>query len=264
MTKHPAHGGLIGRGPSCTRSFRFATCLALPALFLLSGCTPPLQVTAKSRKLAVAVTLQSHFPGLGPEEEARVQAGYRDALKRRLTGVADVVSEVAWDAPDRPFLEIRVTEAKFSGYPAKGDLFKGWLRDTTFDLALAGVASQLPRTTPAPPETTQAIELSDTLVGRYVVRANHKHRLEQLGYRPFLVSGDLIFRGNGMTYRCAFEGWKLLARMHPLTKAGDQDQSAQIRREEAEALADYVLERLKAQSQWEMSPDRFQPGDSFY
>lgn len=224
----------------------------IAAILALVGCQLPLQVTSKARRIGIIVTMDTHLPGLNQQQEENIRNFYYQQIKKRLSNVANVITDASNDPSIRPVVEVHIDDVSLSDYPTKAEIFHGWLVDSTLNFAYAALNQSITHETgPIESETP----MNETLVGKYVVRGIHKHRLERLGYRPLLISGELIFRGNGMTYECNFDGWKLLPRMRPLLKDGNKDQSSQIREEEGKALAGYIMDRLDSSWQWSMSPD---------
>ncbi|HJW73539.1 MAG TPA: hypothetical protein VJ486_11975 [Geothrix sp.] len=225
---------------------------AVLAVLALTACQRPIEITAQARQVAVRVALHGQLPGLTAQQMEDIRASYENQVRARLGQVADTVLNATDHPSTRPLLEISIDEVELSDYPSKSDIFKDWLGDTTEEIVTDAIDQMITR-------SKEPIEhdgnLSDTLVGRYVVRGIHRHRLEHLGYRPLLISGTLTFFGNGSTYQCDFNGWRLLPKMHPLPKKPGEDQSPQIREEEGRALASFVMERLGSGWRWSVSPD---------
>ena len=219
---------------------RQGTAIAAITLLALVACTPPTQIVAQRRQVALVVDVNPKAaPALSADQVAQIAAFYREALRAELAPEAQVLDG---PAPDEWTPQVVVTIDTLTPPVLEKGLFKAWLRDTTMDivvdplLATKGIESE---------------EADDDALDRAIRRSVDKHRLAQLHYRPFILEGSVTFFDEVHRYDEDLDGWKLLTYMRPIVSARpDEDEATAIRREEARALAMDVKARLDSRSNW--------------
>ena len=216
--------------------------IAVSALAALIACTPPTQMMAKQKQVALVVDMNPKAASaLSADQVARIADLYREALRAELAPQAQVLDG---PAPDDSVPQVVVRIDALAPPTLEKGLLKAWLRDTTMDLVVAPLLA------------TKGIEAGTgdgDILDRTIRRSVDKHRLAQLDYRPFILVGSVSFFDEVHRYEEDLDGWKLLTLMRPIAAQADEDEATAIRREEARALAMDVKARLDSRSNWAVS-----------
>ncbi len=210
------------------------------ALLGLIACQSPTSLISEKKKVALAVDLSGAAPTLSPEQRQAVAQAYREALKSRLQAYGEVLDG---PAPDEDTPEVQVTIEALEPPVLEKGLLKDSLKDTMMDAIMAPLLAS---------KGIQAgYQDHESLVVRGIRREVDRHRLERLGYRPFIVVGTVSFLDKENVYGEDLDGWKMLTLMNPLPAAvAGKDESLPIRREEGRALAEDVMRRLGTRANW--------------
>lgn len=210
------------------------------ALLGLIACQSPTSLISEKKKVALTVDLSGAAPTLSPEQRQAVAQAYREALKSRLQAYGEVLDG---PAPDEDTPEVQVTIEALEPPVLEKGLLKDSLKDTMMDAIVAPLL--------ASKGIQGGYQDHESLVVRGIRREVDRHRLERLGYRPFIVVGTVSFLDKEHVYGEDLDGWKMLTLMNPLPAAvAGQDESLPIRREEGRALAEDVMRRLGTRANW--------------
>jgi len=222
---------------------RQGTTIAAAALLALAACTPPSEIAAKRKQVALVVDFDPKAaPALPADQLARIADLYREALRAELGKTAQVLDG---PAPDEQTPQVSVEIDALAPPVLEKGLLKLWLKDTTMDLVVDPLLAT---------QGIQAEHEDGDALDRAIRRGVDRHRLAQLHYRPFILVGSVSFLDEVHRYDEDLDGWKLLTYMRPVAAARpEEDEATAIRREEARALAMDVKARLDSRANWGVS-----------
>lgn len=216
--------------------------LVLAALLVLVACQPPAEIMSQQKKVALVLDMDKAAPALSAEQLKAVESVYHDALQAELGSQAQVLDG---PAPDENTPEVLVEIDTLAPPVLEKGLFKAWIKDAAMDVVVNPLLASKGLSTD---------DTDDDPMMRAIHRSVDKHRLKQLNYRPFILVGSVSFFDKVHRYDEDLDGWKLLTLMRPILPAKEgKDQGLAIRKEEARALAQDVLARLKSRSNWGVS-----------
>ena len=219
---------------------RQGTAIAAVTLLALVACTPPTQIVAQRKQVALVVDVNPKAaPALSVDQVAQIAALYREALRAELAPGAQILDG---PAPDEQTPQVVVTIDALTPPLLEKGLFKAWLKDTTMEVVVDPLLAS---------KGVETGHEDGDVLDRAIRRSVDKHRLAQLHYRPFILEGSVTFFDEVHRYDEDLDGWKLLTYMRPIVSARpDEDEATAIRREEARALAMDVKARLDSRSNW--------------